>query len=40
MEIETPPVSKPYDKPEGERPGLADLIFEDCCGQSPGAAEV
>ena len=40
MEIETPPVCKPYDKPEGERRGLADLVFEDCWGQSPGAAEV
>ena len=30
MEIETPPVCKPYDKTEGKRCDLADLIIEDC----------
>ena len=37
MEIETPPVCKPYDKPEGERRGLLIVNTGDGKGKSTAA---
>ena len=37
MQIETPPVHKPYDKPEGERRGLLIVNTGDGKGKSTAA---
>ena len=37
MQIETPPIAKPYDKPEGERRGLVIVNTGDCKGKSTAA---